>query len=155
MENVYGTAMLCDVNIESNKDLLDLIANKNNELQIEFCIQLCNITDLFKYYVDRHIEHISDIDVYDCIYPEILKDGNEFIFTLNADNDEENFSDINFLQKELKKHFGVSVLRCDLTDILRIILMGSTYTIENDILKLKIYYETYKESWIGDFLRRY
>ena len=40
-------------------------------------------------------------------------------------------------------------------DILRIILMNCTYTIENDILKIKIYYETYKESWIGDYLKEY
>lgn len=155
MNNVYGTAMLCDINIEDNKNLLELIANKNNNLQLEFCMKYCDIADLFKYYINKHIEHIENIDLYDCIYPEVIKDNNEYIFTLNADNDEENFSDINFLQKELKKHFGVSLLRCNVMDILRIILMNCTYTIENDILKIKIYYETYKESWIGDYLKEY
>ena len=51
MNNVYGTAMLCDINIEDNKNLLELIANKNNNLQLEFCMKYCDIADLFKYYI--------------------------------------------------------------------------------------------------------
>lgn len=151
MNNVYGTAMLCDINIEENKELLDLIAAKDDNLQLEFCMNLCQIVDLFKYYVSINIEHINDLENYDCIYPEIIKQDNEFIFTLNANDNDEYLSDIKFLNKEFKKHFGVSILTCNLIDILRIILMDFNYVIENDILKIKVYYSTYKDNWIKDF----
>ena len=60
---------------------------------------------------------------------------------------------IKFLDKELKRYFGKSVLSCDIKDVLRILLIDcKSYSIENDILRINIYYDNFKETWIGEYL---
>lgn len=153
MTNLFSSVILENIDVNENKALLEMINAKNNNLQLEFCIQLCNIVDLFKYYISKNAEHIVDIDSYDCIDIEIIKDREDILFTLNASDDDEDISDIKFLDKELKRYFGKSILNCNIEDILRILLIDcKSYSIEGDILKLNIYYENFKETWIGEFL---
>ena len=84
MTGLYGLVKLEDIDITENKALLEMINARNNNLQLEFCIQLCDIVDLFKYYISKNSEHIVDIDSYDCIDIEIIKDRDNILFTLNA-----------------------------------------------------------------------
>lgn len=153
MSNLYSSAKLENIDVESNKALLEMINSKANNLQLEFCMQLCNIEDLFKYYVNKHAEHINDLDIYDCINIEIRENNfGKHIFTLNASDDEEDMSDILFLSKELRRHFGVSLLNCKLESVLNILLMDCvSYTIDDNIIKINIYYDNYKNTWIGEY----
>ena len=153
MTGLYGLVKLEDIDITENKALLEMINARNNNLQLEFCIQLCDIVDLFKYYISKNSEHIVDIDSYDCIDIEIIKDRDNILFTLNASDDDEDIYDIKFLEKELKRLFGVSLLNCKIEKVLNVLLTDcKSYSIEGDILKLNIYYENFKETWIGEFL---
>lgn len=153
MANLYGLAKLENIDIVENKALLEMINARNNNLQLEFNIHLHDIIDLFKYYIKNNSEYITDIDSYDCIDIEIIQDKEKILFTLNASDDDEDASDIRFLNKELKKLFGVSLLNCNIENILNVLLVDcKSYHIEDNILKLNIYYENFKETWIGDFL---
>lgn len=153
MANLYGLAKLENIDIVENKALLEMINARNNNLQLEFNIHLHDIIDLFKCYIKNNSEYITDIDSYDCIDIEIIQDKEKILFTLNASDDDEDASDIRFLNKELKKLFGVSLLNCNIENILNVLLVDcKSYHIEDNILKLNIYYENFKETWIGDFL---
>ena len=154
MTNLFSSVILEDIDVKENEALLEMINAKNNNLQLEFSMELCEISKLFRYYISEFSEHIKDIDDYNCIDIEIKNDENDnVIFTLNASDDEEDASDIKFLDKELKRYFGKSILNCDIKDILRILLIDcKSYSIEGDILKLNIYYENFKETWIGKYL---
>lgn len=154
MTNLFSSVILEDIDVKENEALLEMINAKNNNLQLEFSMELCEISKLFRYYISKFAEHIEDIDDYNCIDIEIKNDDNDnVIFTLNASDDEEDASDIKFLDKELKRYFGKSILNCDIKDILRILLIDcKSYSIEGDILKLNIYYENFKETWIGEYL---
>lgn len=154
MTNLFSSVILEDIDVKENEALLEMINAKNNNLQLEFSMELCEISKLFRYYISEFAEHIKDIDDYNCIDIEIKNDENDnVIFTLNASDDEEDASDIKFLDKELKRYFGKSILNCDIKDILRILLIDcKSYSIEGDILKLNIYYENFKETWIGKYL---
>lgn len=153
MTGLFGLVKIEDIDIQENKALLEIINARNNNLQLEFSMNLCDIEDLFKYYISRNSEHITDIESYDCIDIEIIKKDNDILFTLNASDDDEDISDIKFLEKEFKRLFGVSLLNCKLEHILNVILTDcKSYSIEGDILKLNIYYDNFKETWIGEFL---
>ena len=153
MANLYGLAKLENIDVVENKALLEMINARNNNLQLEFNIHLHDIIDLFKCYIKNNSEYITDIDSYDCIDIEIIQDKEKILFTLNASDDDEDASDIRFLNKELKKLFGVSLLNCNIENILNVLLVDcKSYHIEDNILKLNIYYENFKETWIGDFL---
>lgn len=155
MSNFYSSVKLENIDVNENKALLDMINAKTDNLQLEFCMSMCNIVDLFKYYINRNAEHIVDIDNYDCIDIEVIKEDDDILFTLNASDDEEDISDIKFLEKEFKRYFGVSILKCDINNILRILLTDcNKYSIEDDILKLNMYYENYKETWLGEYLNK-
>ena len=153
MTNLFSSVILEDIDVKENEALLEMINAKNNNLQLEFSMGICDIEDLFRYYINKFADHIEDIDNYDCINIEIKKDDDSFSFTLNPSDDEEDLSDVKFLDKELKRYFGKSILNCDLKDVLRILLMDcKSYSIENDVLKINIYYENFKETWIGNYL---
>ena len=150
---VLGKLKISNVDIEKDKDFLDMIYSHNNDLELEFSLNLCEIVEMFKYYVNRNIEMIGNIDQYNCIYPEFKYIDNELLFTLNASDDEEDASDLKHIDRELKRHFGVSLLNCKAEDLFRILLTYcSDYCIENDIIYLDIYYENCKETWIGEYL---
>lgn len=153
MTNLFSSVILEDIDVKKNEALLEMINAKNNNLQLEFSMDLCEIEDLFRYYINRFTEHIEDIDNYDCINIEIKNEDNKVTFTLNPSDDDEDLSDIKFLDKELKRYFGKSILNCDIKDILRILLMDcKSYSIEDNLLKINIYYDNYKETWIGEYL---
>lgn len=153
MTNLFSSVILEDIDVKENEALLEMINAKNNNLQLEFSMDLCEIEDLFRYYINRFTEHIEDIDNYDCINIEIKNEDNKVTFTLNPSDDDEDLSDIKFLDKELKRYFGKSILNCDIKDILRILLMDcKSYSIEDNLLKINIYYDNYKETWIGEYL---
>ena len=153
MTNLFSSVILEDIDVKENEALLEMINAKNNNLQLEFSMDLCKIEDLFRYYINRFTEHIEDIDNYDCINIEIKNEDNKVTFTLNPSDDDEDLSDIKFLDKELKRYFGKSILNCDIKDILRILLMDcKSYSIEDNLLKINIYYDNYKEAWIGEYL---
>lgn len=153
--SLYGTLKIEDVDIEENESLLQSINSKNNNLLLEFSFPLCDIRDMFKYYVNRKIEDIDDLDIYDCIDIEINKEDNEYIFDMNPSDDEEDQTDIKFIDCELKKIFGVSVLRSKLTNVLRLLLMDCKgYAIENDMLTINIYYDNFKHTWIKEYLEQ-
>ena len=153
MTNLFSSVILEDIDVKENEALLEMINAKNNNLQLEFSMDLCEIEDLFRYYINRFTEHIEDIDNYDCINIEIKNEDNKVTFTLNPSDDDEDLSDIKFLDKELKRYFGKSILNCDIKDILRILLMDcKSYSIEDNLLKINMYYDNYKETWIGEYL---
>ncbi len=153
MTNLFSSVILEDIDVKENEALLEMINAKNNNLQLEFSMDLCKIEDLFRYYINRFTEHIDDIDNYDCINIEIKNEDNKVTFTLNPSDDDEDLSDIKFLDKELKRYFGKSILNCDIKDILRILLMDcKSYSIEDNLLKINMYYDNYKETWIGEYL---
>lgn len=150
---ILGKLKIDNIDVEQNKDFLEMIYEHNDDLELEFSLSLCEITEMFKYYVNRKIELIGDIDQYDCVYPEFKYIDDELYFTLNASDDEEDASDINHLDRELKKHFGVSTLYCKAEHILKILLIYcSNYYIDDNMIHLNIYYENYKETWIGPYL---
>lgn len=150
---VLGKLQISNIDIENNKDFLEMIYSYNNDLELEFSLSLCEITDMFKYYVNRNIEMIGDINQYDCIYPEFKYIDNELYFTLNASDDEDDASDIKHIDRELKRHFGMSLLNCKAENVFRMLLTYcSEYYIEDDIIYLNIYYENYKEAWVGEYL---
>lgn len=149
------TLKIEDIDIEADESLLKSINSKNNNLLLEFSLSLCDITDMFKYYVNRNIEDIDDLDIYDCIDIEIKEENNEYIFDMNPSDDEEDQTDIKFIDCELRKIFGVSVLRSKLTNVLRMLLMDCKgYGIENGILTINIYYDNFKHTWIGEYLKQ-
>lgn len=153
MTNLFSSVILEDIDVKENEALLEMINAKNNNLQLEFSMDLCKIEDLFRYYINRFTEHIEDIDNYDCINIEIKNEDNKVTFTLNPSDDDEDLSDIKFLDKELKRYFGKSILNCDIKDVLRILLMDcKSYSIEDNLLKINMYYDNYKETWIGEYL---
>ena len=153
MTNLFSSVILEDIDVKENEALLEMINAKNNNLQLEFSMDLCKIEDLFRYYINRFTEHIEDIDNYDCINIEIKNEDNKVTFTLNPSDDDEDLSDIKFLDKELKRYFGKSILNCDIKDVLRILLMDcKSYSIEDNLLKINMYYYNYKETWIGEYL---
>lgn len=151
---VMGKLKISNINIENNKNLLDMIYSHNDELELEFSLNLCEIAQMFEYYVSRNIEMLKDFNNYDCIYPQFKNIDNELIFTLNASDDEDDLSDIRHINKELKRHFGVSLLNCKAEQIFRILLSDcSNYCIDEDKIYLDIYYESYKETWLGEYLK--
>lgn len=150
---LIGRLKLNNINVEENRRLLDMIYSYNNELEIEFSLNFCEIIEMFKYYVNRNIELLGDIDQYDCIYPQLKYIDNELMFTLNASDDEEDYSDVKHIDKELKRHFGVSLLNCKAEHVFNILLSHcNDYCIENELIELNIYYENYKETWLGEYL---
>lgn len=158
MNNLITTIVLDDVNLEDNLDLLQIISKVNDNVKLQFSFPVLNITDMFTYYVEHTAEHIKDIREYDCICPDIIDkygDG-EYFFTLNSIDDEESQSDVDFLQNELKRQFGINLKNdCRLTDLFMVLLMDCcSYDIIDDILTIKIYYKNYKESWIKSYLEK-
>lgn len=158
MNNLITTIVLDDVNLEDNLDLLQIISKVNDNVKLQFSFPVSDITDMFIYYVEHTAEHIKDIREYDCICPDIIDkygDG-EYFFTLNSIDDEESQSDVEFLQNELKRQFGINLKNdCRLTDLFMVLLMDCcSYDIIDDILTIKIYYKNYKESWIKDYLEK-
>lgn len=150
---LMGRLKLDNVNIKDNKQLLDMIYSYNDELELEFSMNFCEIIEMFKYYVNRNIELLEDIEQYDCIYPQLKYIDNELMFTLNASDDEDDYSDIKHIDRELKRHFGVSLLNCKAEYVFNILLSYcSSYCIENGLIELDIYYENYKETWLGEYL---
>lgn len=153
MPRLYSLAKLENIDVKEDKALLETINSKTNNLQLEFCMQLCDIVDLFKYYINKNAEHIEDINNYDCIDIDIIKENNDILFTLNPSDDEEDISDIKFLDKEFKRYFGSSILKCDIKKVLRILLTDcKEYSIDNETLKLNMYYDNYKHTWLGEYL---
>lgn len=153
--SLCGTLKIEDVDIEADESLLQSINSRNNNLLLEFSMPLCDIADMFKYYVNRNIEDIEDLDIYDCINIEIEEEDNEYIFNMNPSDDEEDQTDIKFIDCELKKIFGVSVLNSKLINVLRMLLMDCKgYGIENGILTINIYYDNFKHTWIGEYLKQ-
>lgn len=151
---VMGKLKISNINIEKNKDLLDMIYSYNDDLELEFSLSLCEIVQMFEYYVNRNIEMIGNINEYDCIYPEFKYIGEELMFTLNASDDEDDASDVEHIDRELKRHFGVSLLNCKAEHLFKILLIYcSDYYIEDNIINLDIYYENYKETWLGEYLK--
>lgn len=152
------TIKLENINLEENKDLLEIINKINDEIKVEFKITLDEVVDMFYYYVKHTAEHIRDIESYKCICPEIIDKYNdgEYYFTLNSIDDEDSLSDINFLCNELKRHFGVNFKKdCNVRELFRILLMDcSDYDIIDNLLKFNLYYKTYNESWIKNFLEQ-
>lgn len=156
MNNLITTIVLDDVNLEDNKDLLQIITKVNDNVKVQFDVAIDSIVDMFNYYIKNHAEHIKDIESYDCICPEVIdKYGNgEYYFTLNSIDDDDSQSDIEFIVKELKRQFGVNLKDdCKLKDLFTVLLMDcSDYDIIEGRLKFKLYYNTYKSSWLKDFL---
>lgn len=150
---MMGKLKISDIDIKENDELLEMIYNYNDNLELEFLLNLCEITDLFKYYVNRNIEMIGNLDNYDCVYPEFKFIDNELIFTLSPSDDEEDDSDIRHIDKEFKRHFGNSILKCKAENIFRILLIDCcSYVLNDDILELSMFYENYKETWLGKYL---
>lgn len=144
---------LSNIDMRDNKELLDMIYSYDNDLELEFSFTLCEITELFKYYVNRYIEMIDDLDSYDCIYPEFKIIDNKLIFTLNASEDEDDDSDVRHIDRELKRHFGNSLLMCNAENIFRILLLDCcSYSLNDDIIEISMFYENYKETWLGCYL---
>lgn len=150
---ILGKLKIEDIDVEESKELLEMIYDNNTDLELEFSLTLCEITKMFKYYVNRQIELIGNIDLYDCVYPEFKFIDNELYFTLNASDDEDDISDINHIDRELKRHFGISLLNCKAENIFKILFIYcNSYYIDEFFLHLNIYYENYKETWIGKYL---
>lgn len=151
---------LDDVDLYENIDLLQIISKVNDEVKVEFEMSIDEIVDMFNFYIKKTAEHIKDIENYNCICPEVYLsptyNNAEYYFTLNSIDDEDSQSDIEFLQKELKRQFGINFKKdCELKDLFRVLLMDcSDYDIIGDVLKISLYYETYKKSWLRDFLEQ-
>ena len=155
MSELYCTLKLENVNVIREKSLIESINAKDNNLLLEFSMPLCDIQEMFKYYVNRNVELIDNIDIYDCIDIDIENRDTDIYFTLNPSDDEEDMSDIKFIDRELKKHFGLSVLDCKLVNILRILLMDCKgYSIEEGMLIINIYYDNFKDTWLEEYLNK-
>ena len=153
MRNYNATIMLEDIDLEQDKDLLQVINKVNDSVKLKFELQIEDIVDMFKFYIKENIENLYDFEEYDCIMTEIKKDNDEYYLTLNFIDDEDSQSDIDYLLRELKRHFGINFINnCALQDLFRILLMQcSDYDIIEDKLIIKIYYETYKISWLKQY----
>lgn len=151
---MIGNIKLNEIDIDNNLDLIEYINKKNDDLQLEFILTHEQLLELIIYYIKENIEYLKDIDKYECIYPQILKQSNEFIFILNESEiqDENDLTDINFIIKELKHHFGANLSKCKLNNILRLILMDCvSYDIIDNWIQINIYYENYKHSVIYNY----
>lgn len=152
------TIKLDDVDLHEHVDLLQIISKVNDEVKVEFEIPIEEIVDMFNFYIKKTAEHIKDIENYKCICPEVIDkyDDGCYFFTLNSIDDEDSQSDIEFLYKELKRQFGINFKKdCELKDLFRVLLMDcSDYDIMGHVLKFSLYYETYKTSWLRDFLEQ-
>lgn len=156
MNNLITNITLENIDLESNKDLLQIINKINDNVKVHLVLPIDSIIDMFNYYVKSTAEHIKDIEEYDCIAPEIIDqygDGHYF-FNLNSINDDESQSDIEFIQNELKRQFGVNFKNAfDINELFRVLLMDcSDYDIINDMLNIKLYYKNYMNSWIKLYL---
>lgn len=155
--NSIASIVLEDVNIEDNHDLLQIINKIDDTVKLQFSLPIDSIVDMFKYYVKTNIEHIEDIDEYDCVYPEVIQTDDDYLFTLNLINDDDSQADIKCLLAELKRQFGINFNNdCTLDNLFRVLLMDcADYDIINNVLYIKLYYDTYKSSWLKDFLYNY
>lgn len=155
--SILNTSIVLDnINLEENLDLLHIINKVNDNVKLQFEFPVSEITNMFIYYVEHTAEHVKDIRDYDCICPEVIDkygDG-EYFFTLNSIDDEESQSDIEFLQNELKRQFGINLKNdCRLNDLFMVLLMDCcSYDIIDDTIIIKLYYKNYMESWIKGYL---
>lgn len=160
MSNLIANIKIDDVDL-NDKHFLELINKHNDNMKVNINIPVEDIDKLFYFYVKKHCESLSDIDEYSCIRPKIYKSNNDYYFTLDINEDEDNNSDIDFLLKELKSLFGINLRKdCKLKQLFSVLLMGCTeYSIIewNTFLKINfdLYYESYKYSWIKDFMEGY
>lgn len=156
MSILNTSIVLDDINLEENLDLLHIINKVNDNVKLQFEFPVSEIINMFIYYIEHTAEHIKDIRDYDCICPEIIYkyDDEEYYFTLNSIDDEESQSDIEFLQNELKRQFGINLKNdCRLNDLFMVLLMDCcSYDIINDNIIIKLYYKNYIKSWIKSYL---
>lgn len=147
--------LLEDISLTEDKELLEIIKRYDDNIILQQLLCIDEVIDMFKYYVKHQTEYASDLDDYDCIDPKIYdkyEDGN-YYFSLGIINNDEDESDINFLLNLLKEQFGINLNKdCKVGDIFRILLMDcGEYYITDDILTIKICYDTYKVSWLKDY----
>lgn len=158
MSNLTANILLENVNLEDNLDLLHIINKVNDDVKLQFNLPVESVVEMFICYVEHHADHIKDISNYSCICPEVYcnedENSKQYFFTLNSIDDEDSESDIEFLLTELKRQFGINFKNdCSLYNLFRVLLMDcSDYDIINDELVIKMYYESYKASWIKEYL---
>lgn len=145
-----------DINIIEDKEMINKISKLNSDAKIKISLNICEITEMFKYYVNRHIEDIGDINDYDCFDPETYNDENlETRFKLNDTSDDEDLSDIKAIKRELKKHFGITLTNCRVSEVLRILLIGSNYyNIECNILNIIFELENLENHWLKEYINK-
>lgn len=154
--NSIASIILEDINVEDNKDLLKMINRVDDSVKIQLNFAIDTLIDMFNYYIEKEIEYIDTLDNYD-VLPTIYKneENNEYYFSLGADtDDEDNTGDIKCLLDELKRQFGINFANdCKLSNMLRVLLLDCVeYDIIGDVISMKIYYDTYRISWIRDFV---
>lgn len=155
--DLIATILLQDVYIEDYIHFLESINKIDDNISIRIKMPVDNIVDLIFEYLKHHTEFLSDLNEYDCITPNIYFDSDmEAYFALNSSDNEDDESDVIFIQKELKKQFGANFNKdVKLIEILKILLMGTKYAIIGKELICDIYYENYKESWFKDIIGKY
>ena len=149
-------AVIEDIFIADDEKLLDTISKTIDTIKLHIQISIDRIVDMFKYYIKHQTEYGSDIEIYECIDPIVYdkyNDGN-YYFSLNIIDDDEYKSDVDFLLTIFKEQFGINLSKdCKIEDIFRILLMDclSYDIIEDDILSIRIYYDSFKTSWLKDY----
>ena len=153
--NSIASIILEDINVEDNEDLLKMINRIDDSVKVQFNFQIDTLIDMFNYYIEKEVEHIEALDDYD-VFPTIYKneDNDELYFSLGITDDEDETGDIKCLLDELRRQFGINFANdCTLSNVLRILLLDcADYDIIGDIINMRIYYDTYKVSWIKDFV---
>ena len=158
MNDLKATILLEDVYVDDYHDLLEIINKIDDNVKLQFKIPVANIVDLVKEYLKVYSDHLSNIDEYDCILPEVInkyRDG-VYFFCLNSSDDDEDQSDVTFIKEELKRQFGANFNKdVPINEILKILLIGSEYDIIDNILVVNMYYKTYNVSWLKDIIGNY
>ena len=72
MNDLKATILLEDVYVDDYHDLLEIINKIDDNVKLQFKIPVAKIVDLVKEYLKVYSDHLSNIDEYDCILPEVI-----------------------------------------------------------------------------------
>ena len=104
-----------------------------NKTEIEFSLDFCELEDVIKYYIISKL----DIDLDELsMFIDIYNSDNRIMFNIDT-NGLDTEAEYEFTLKELKKHFGSNILKCDIKKVLRIIFIDCcSYELYEDYIKV-------------------